>query len=187
MNTRSWWKRKRGLGQLFFLGIITEETNLGDNLGSGNWRVDMHPTRDQPLFAKITADLGFNPDTMPVSKKPWYGWGGAMGPAQFIPSTWICFAGYTNTTTGKCSKNPNGSWQGPWEYNVKSDRIGKRTGSSPLIHGNPKMRLWRPVFFLWTMGPIKEHIRQNSAPLCVIWLVALMLKRQVSSSTVGIL
>ncbi|MEK7115440.1 MAG: hypothetical protein AAB862_00635, partial [Patescibacteria group bacterium] len=88
-------EEKTGIRPAFLLGIITEETNLGDNLGSGNWRVDMHPTRDQPLFAKITADLGFNPDTMPVSKKPWYGWGGAMGPAQFIPSTWICFAGYT--------------------------------------------------------------------------------------------
>jgi hypothetical protein len=78
----------------FILGIVAEETNLGENVGTGNWKVDMHPTRDVPIFEKIAANLGLNPDTMPVSKKPWYGWGGAMGPAQFIPSTWALYAGY---------------------------------------------------------------------------------------------
>ena len=52
----------------------------------------MHPNRDRPVFAVIAQTLGFNPDDLPVSRKPWYGWGGAMGPAQFIPSTWaLCF------------------------------------------------------------------------------------------------
>jgi len=40
--------------------------------------------------------LGFNPDTQAISC-PWIrrgtrvGWGGAMGPAQFIPSTWVAY------------------------------------------------------------------------------------------------
>lgn len=98
--------QKLGVRPAFLLAIITEETNLGENLGSGNWRVDMHPTRDQPVFAKITAELGFNPDAMPVSKKPWYGWGGAMGPAQFIPSTWILYQNKIATITGHTPPNP---------------------------------------------------------------------------------
>ena len=162
-------EEKTGIRPAFLLGIITEETNLGDNLGSGNWRVDMHPTRDQPLFAKITADLGFNPDTMPVSKKPWYGWGGAMGPAQFIPSTWICFAGYTNTTTGKCSKNPNGSWQGPWKYNVKSNRIGKRTGSSPPNPWEPKDAFMAAGLLLMDNGADKRTYQAEfRAAMCYL-------------------
>src|SRR3989344_6124405 len=32
------------------LGILKQEANLGENLGTGSWSVDMHPTRDQPVF-----------------------------------------------------------------------------------------------------------------------------------------
>jgi len=37
---------------------------------------------------KITKTLGLDADSMPLSC-PWMnGWGGAMGPSQFIPATW---------------------------------------------------------------------------------------------------
>ncbi len=131
-------EKKTGIRPAFLLGIITEETNLGQNLGTGSWTVDMHPTRDAPVFKYITESLGLNPNNMPVSKKPWYGYGGAMGPAQFIPSTWVCFAGYINTTTGKCRKNTDGSWNGPWQYTQSKDRIGALTGNFPPNPWEPR-------------------------------------------------
>lgn len=88
------------------LGIIAEESNLGENIGKGTWKVDMHPTRDQPVFLDITRELGLNPDTMPVSKKAWYGWGGAMGPAQFIPSTWVLYKDRVAKVTGQYPPSP---------------------------------------------------------------------------------
>lgn len=88
------------------LAILREETNLGENIGTGNWKQDMHPTRDQPVFAKITAELGLDPNAMPVSRKPSYGWGGAMGPAQFIPSTWIQYKDRIARATGESPPNP---------------------------------------------------------------------------------
>lgn len=97
---------KTGVRPAFILAIIAEESNLGENVGSGNWRVDMHPTRDRPVFEALTARLGLNPDTMPVSKKPWYGWGGAMGPAQFIPSTWALYEKRIAKATGKAVPSP---------------------------------------------------------------------------------
>ncbi|MCR4281210.1 MAG: hypothetical protein NUV88_02680 [Candidatus Kaiserbacteria bacterium] len=97
---------KTGVRPAFILGVLAEESNMGQNVGTGNWKKDMHPTRDQPLFAQITASLGLNPDTMPVSKKPWYGWGGAMGPAQFIPSTWILYKDRISRATGQNPPNP---------------------------------------------------------------------------------
>lgn len=116
------------------LGVLKQETNLGENLGTGSWKVDMSPARDQPVFAFITQALGLDPDKMPVSKKPWYGWGGAMGPGQFIPSTWVCYGGFVNTQTNTCT--PSGSaavfWRGPWQYVASKDRVRTLTaGSSP--------------------------------------------------------
>jgi len=135
LDLANYASQKTGVRAAFLLGVLAEETNLGENIGTGSWTVDMHPTRDKPIFAAITAMLGLNPDTMPVSKKAWYGWGGAMGPAQFIPSTWACFGGFVNSTTGVCGRNPDGSWNGPWVYDINHDRIralvGKDSPSSP--------------------------------------------------------
>ena len=96
---------KTGVSPALILAILTQETNLGKNVGTGNWKVDMRP-KDRPIFKKLMAELGFNPDKMPVSKKPWYGWGGAMGPAQFIPSTWILYKDRLARITGENPPNP---------------------------------------------------------------------------------
>ena len=79
--------KKTGVRAAVILGIISEESNLGQNVGTGNWHTDMKAPRDTVPFLDITKRLGLDPDKMPVSKKAWYGYGGAMGPAQFIPST----------------------------------------------------------------------------------------------------
>lgn len=95
-----------GVRPAVILGILAEESNLGENVGTGNWRTDMHPTRDQPVFEVLMAELGLDPDTQKVSKKPWYGWGGAMGPAQFIPSTWKQYKDRVGKITGQNPPNP---------------------------------------------------------------------------------
>ena len=97
---------KTGVRPAFLLGILSEESNMGQNVGTGNWKTDMNPKNEQALFAQLTASLGLNPDTLPVSKKPWYGWGGAMGPAQFIPSTWLLYQARIARATGENPPNP---------------------------------------------------------------------------------
>lgn len=134
---------KTGVRPAFILGVIAEESNLGANVGTGSWSVDMHPTRDRPIFEVIARELGFDPNQMPVSKKPWYGWGGAMGPAQFIPSTWVCYGGFINTNTKDCSNSKRllswtEFWQGPWQYFSGKDRIRRVSGGD--IISNP----WDP-------------------------------------------
>src|SRR3989338_47437 len=98
--------KRTGVRSALILGIIAEESNLGENVGTGNWRVDMKSPRDTEPFLTITSSLGLNPDHVPVSKKPWYGYGGAMGPAQFIPSTWIGMIDRIARATGHRPPNP---------------------------------------------------------------------------------
>ncbi len=99
--------KKTGVRPAVILGIIAEESNLGENVGKGTWRVDMKAPRDTVPFMDITRRLGLDPDQMPVSKKAWYGYGGAMGPAQFIPSTWIL---YEDRIAGATGHNPPNPW-----------------------------------------------------------------------------
>ncbi len=124
-----------GVRPALILGVLKQETRLGEYLGTGTWKEDMHPTRDRPLFQAITSTLGYNPDRMPVSKQPGYGWGGAMGPAQFIPSTWACYGGYINSKTNDCNNAKRTMswdefWAGPWEYSASKDRIRKLLGKN---------------------------------------------------------
>lgn len=105
-----------GVRPAFVLAVLKQETNLGANVGTCNragdppsksWVNVMHPTRDQPAFKRITAALGLNIDTTPVSCPiAGGGWGGAMGPAQFIPSTWEAVQSKVAANLGKSSANP---------------------------------------------------------------------------------
>lgn len=124
-----------GVRPAVILGVLKQETRLGEFLGTGSWLVDAHPTRDRPVFPYIMAAVGLDPDSVPVSKAPSYGWGGAMGPSQFIPSTWVCYGGFINVNTGDCnnakrSMSWDNFWQGPWEYRADKDRIRKALGSN---------------------------------------------------------
>lgn len=123
-----------GVRPALILGVLKQETRLGEYLGTGTYINDMHPTRDVPVFLKITEVLGLDPRQMPVSKQPSYGWGGAMGPAQFIPSTWACFGGFVNVSNGKCG-SVSGSYAGPWKYDATKDRIRQLLGKN--TPGNP--------------------------------------------------
>lgn len=101
-----------GIRPAFLLALLTEESNLGDNLGSGTWLTalkDSKCAKQREAFFQITSELGFNPDLMPVSARAWYGYcGGAMGPAQFMPTTWLL---YKNRISEIISHNPPNPWE----------------------------------------------------------------------------
>ncbi len=113
---------KTGIDPAFLLAIITQESNLGSNVGqckliatSGEqagyskgvsngkiWPNGMKATRDLQPFLDITSRLGLSAfDTVvscPIAGVA--GYGGAMGPAQFIPSTWKLFESRLKTALG---------------------------------------------------------------------------------------
>ncbi len=94
-----------GVRTAFILGILKQETNIGQYLGScvitdvdsaamknvksGAIYTDgIHPTRDLPALKSVLQRLGKDPLQTLVSCPQQFGYGGAMGPSQFIPSTW---------------------------------------------------------------------------------------------------
>ena len=120
---------KTGVSPALILAILEQESNFGNHIGSclvGDIRAGksvMHPDRDAPVFLAIAEILGFDAATQRVScpimrsDGSRVGWGGAMGPLQFIPSTWAIYGGITNTGNG-------------WVYSKSSDAIRSLTGGN---------------------------------------------------------
>ena len=98
--------KKTGVRPAFLLAIFSQESSYGANVGSCYLRDSntgsgvgintgkafakvMKPDRDVQPFLQITSDIGRDPYNTRVSCPQSVGWGGAMGPAQFIPSTWM--------------------------------------------------------------------------------------------------
>lgn len=119
-----------GVRPALILAILMQESSLGVNVGACYLRDyttgagisiksgadkprTMSPTRDVPVFLSLMSKLGKDPQSTPVSC--WIamysggqptGWGGAMGPSQFIPSTWKLFERRIENATGAATANP---------------------------------------------------------------------------------
>lgn len=118
--------KRTGIRTAFLLALLEVETGkqfedgvitVGTNLGTGNWKRDLYDCyvslrkpkvaeAEKTAFFSITEALSFDPDRMPVSRRPNYGCGGAMGPAQFLPTTWRRFEARVGALTGHLPPNP---------------------------------------------------------------------------------
>lgn len=118
--------KRTGIRTAFLLALLEVETgkqfedgviSVGTNLGTGNWQRDLYDCyvhlhkpkvaqAEKAAFFAITEGLGLDPDKMPVSRRPNYGCGGAMGPAQFLPTTWRRFESRVGDLTGHTPPSP---------------------------------------------------------------------------------
>jgi peptidoglycan hydrolase CwlO-like protein len=115
-----WVENITGIRPAFLLAVLTQESNIGKNVGQCYLKNSqtgegikiitgekvknvMKPSRDVQPFLQITEELGRDPFNTPVSCPipSVGGWGGAMGPAQFIPSTWMKYKDRISQITGK--------------------------------------------------------------------------------------
>ncbi|KKW19574.1 MAG: Peptidase M23 [Parcubacteria group bacterium GW2011_GWA2_51_10] len=115
--------RATGVRPALILAILTQESDLGKNVGScymtnletggGIARTTgrvfatvMKPSRDIEPFREITSALGRDWSTTPVSCPQGVGYGGAMGPSQFIPSTWMLYKSRISALSGESIPDP---------------------------------------------------------------------------------
>ncbi len=117
--------KQTGVPASLILAILQQESAMGANVGScvitnltsGETKSvksgtvfsnGIHPTRDLPTLQNILSKLGGDPLQTKVScpVAGIAGYGGAMGPAQFIPSTWKIYESQVASALGKGTANP---------------------------------------------------------------------------------
>lgn len=98
-----WVESVTGVRPAFLLSILQQESAIGKNVGQCYLSPDPEENlrnrgmatppsskrNDVANFLIITKELGLDPYKTPISCPMSFGWGGAMGPAQFIPTTWM--------------------------------------------------------------------------------------------------
>jgi hypothetical protein len=89
--------------------VTDTSTGAGASVASGRTFPNvMHPSRDVPPFLTLTQALGLDYTktfvSCPIASAG--GYGGAMGPAQFIPSTWALYADRIKSAIGVSVPNP---------------------------------------------------------------------------------
>ncbi len=175
-----------GIRPAFLLAELNLESGLGQNVGkcnltdmtSGSSRRitngqvsvrGMHPTRDLPIFLNITSGLGKNPLQTPISCWPGYGWGGAMGAAQFIPSTWIGYAERVASIVGRAFADP---WNIEDAFTAAAIKLakdgatsktkaGEMAASKAYFCGSPKSTASKCVNYAQKVQNLAADIEQN--------------------------
>lgn len=117
---------KTGVRPAMILAILSQESDLGKNVGqclvtdltTGDGKGKntgtpfpgtMKAPRDTVPFESITKALGRDWATTVISCPQPGGYGGAMGPTQFIPSTWIGYEARLRSALGVANPDP---WNG---------------------------------------------------------------------------
>ncbi len=141
----------------FLLGVLRVESGLGTNVGGGRYKKDMNPSQ-RDAFKSICKSLGRDPDKTPVSKRICYnskakdrcgGWGGAMGPAQFMPSTWMGYKSRAEKLTGNKPADP-------WDLKDSMVAMGLKLAEvDGVTDGNRKA--WKKAAGMYLAGSAWEE------------------------------
>ena len=99
--------KKTGVRKEFLFAMLDKESDLGRFTGGCTYKKSKMGSKNEEIFKRIAKGLGYDYKKLKVSCPLSYGIGGAMGVAQFMPTTWV---GYESTITSYTGHNPPDPW-----------------------------------------------------------------------------
>ena len=98
--------KKTGVRKEFLMAMLDKETDLGRFTGGCTYKNTRIRDYDKKIFKDICKSLGYNYKKKKISCSLSYGYGGAMGVAQFMPTTWMGYKNRIASLTGHRTPNP---------------------------------------------------------------------------------
>ncbi len=96
-----------GVRKDFILGELVVETSLGTYTGGCTYKRANMTKANRDALKSIAKELDINYKKVKLSCAPGYGHGGAMGVAQFMPTTWL---GYKSRIAAATGHHPPDPW-----------------------------------------------------------------------------
>jgi len=144
-------EKATGVRAALILAILSQESDLGKNVGNcyvtnletgdGEGKNTgtpflgvMKSPRDTVPFERITKALGKDWAKTPISCPLPGGYGGAMGPTQFIPSTWELFEPRLKATLGVEATNPWNAGHAIMATGLYLEDVGAAAGGYTAEH-----------------------------------------------------
>ncbi len=97
-----------GMNKSFLLGVLVQESNKGQSVGTCDYKESKMTSTQLSALKKIADELDYNYKKLKFSCPPksYSGTGGAMGVAQFMPTTWLGYQGTISSLTGHHPPDP---------------------------------------------------------------------------------
>lgn len=106
VEAASFASKKTGVRKSFILGMLVVETDLGRFTGGCTYKQSKMGDKNSEIFKRICEDLDYDYKKVKVSCALSYGIGGAMGVAQFMPTTWVGYESKIEKYTGHSPADP---------------------------------------------------------------------------------
>lgn len=159
INAVKFADKKTGVRKEFLFAVLDKETDLGRYTGGCTYKKSKMGSVNSDYFKEICDELGYDYQKMKVSCPLSYGIGGAMGVAQFMPSTWM---GYKDAIAAKTGHDPADPW------NLEDGIMGmalylKNKG------GDSKSGEYRAAAMYYCGGNWKRTVCKNYADTVISW------------------
>lgn len=106
IDTVKFAEKKTGVRKEFLFAMLDKETDLGRFTGGCTYNKSKMGSTNEKIFKETCKELGYNYKKMKVSCPLSYGIGGAMGVAQFMPTTWVGYKNSISKYTGNIPADP---------------------------------------------------------------------------------
>ncbi len=137
-----------GVRKDFLLGELVVETSLGTYTGGCTYKKTRMRDADKVALKKIAKALDINYKKVKLSCAPGFGYGGAMGVAQFMPTTWLAYERRIAAATGHNPPDPWNLTDGvmAMALYLKDKGAGKKKGEFDAARryycGSPRSPWW---------------------------------------------
>lgn len=144
-----------GVRKDFILGMLVVETDLGRFTGGCYYSKGSNPvgkhmkSADKTAFLAVMDELNYGVNEKKLSCWPGYGYGGAMGVAQFMPSTWNGYKSKIASMTGHNPPNPWSITDGVVGMAIKlanagaDKKSGEKNAAKIYYCGGPSSPYWK--------------------------------------------